>query len=294
VLGAAVLVVVCGTSLGWALSSGTSWDAGNGLVAVAARACDPDAIAVGSSPARVGRASGLLRGIAIADASRRPPRDDVPRWAAEDVAPGRYRLVVGAGLNVSGTVKVALGRPDQTLTSCTLVDQPPGPTACEVALPAGASALWIAGDAALARTVEHLAVTLIEPGAPDTCGLRAQRAIGSPARTLFVVGGRAWAEGAGLWTAGGGEVALVAERSTLTVSLRIRQGGAAGAVSVRSAAWSDRRHLGAGEVWDLDIPHRAAEGVLAFTIATAASFRPSELDASSNDTRLLGAWVEPR
>ena len=294
VLGTSVMVVACGASLGWALSPGVSWDAGSGLLAVSARACEPDAVGVRWSPARVGRVSGLLTGVPIADASRRPPRDAAPRWTAEDVPPGRYRLVVGSGLNVSGTVNVALGRPDQALTSCTLVDRPPGTTACVIALPAGASALWMTGDAAIARTVERLALTLIEPGAPGKCGVRAQRALVAPAGTIFVVGGRVWTEGAGLWTAGGGEVAMVAERSAPTVSLRIRQGGAAGAVSLRSSGWSDGRQLGAGEVWDIDIPRRAADRVVAFTIATTAAFRPSDRDASSSDTRVLGAWVEPR
>ena len=294
VLGVAMLVIACGASVGWALSPRTPWDAGNGLVAVASRACDPGAIGVGSSPARVGRASGLVTGLPIADASRRPPRDDVPRWAGVDVPPGRYRLVASSGLNVSGTVIVALGRPDQTLTTCTFADHAAGVTACEIALPAGASALWIDGDAAMARTVERLAVTLIEPGAPDRCGLRAQRVVVTPAGALFVVSGSAWTEGAGLWTAGGGEVELVAEPSAPTVSLRIRQGGAAGAVGVRSGAWSDGRQLRPGEVWDVDIPRRAKDRAVAITIATAGAFRPSDQDASSTDTRVLGAWVEAR
>jgi hypothetical protein len=294
VLGTAVLVVACGTSLGWALSPGVSWDSGSGLVAVARRACDPRATGVRSSPAGVGRVSGLLLGVPIADASRRPPRDNTLHWAAEDVPPGSYRLVVLSGLNVSGTVRVALGRRDQTWTSCTFADRAPGPTECVMALPAGASALWVDADAAMARTVERLAMTLVEPGAADACGLRAQRALTTPAGPMFVVGGRAWAEGAGLWTAGGGEVALVAERPASTLSLRIRQGGAAGAVNLRSGAWSDARQLAAGEVWDVDVPHRAAERIVPVTIATAAAFRPSDLDASSSDTRVLGAWVEPR
>ena len=50
VLGVSVLVVACGASLGWALSPGVSWDSGSGLVAVAARACDPHAAGVRSSP----------------------------------------------------------------------------------------------------------------------------------------------------------------------------------------------------------------------------------------------------
>jgi len=294
VVGAAVLVLVVGTSLGWALSPRTPWDSGNGMLAVAARACDPGAIGLGVSPLRVGRARGLVTGIPIVDASRRPQRDKVPRWAGVDVPPGRYRLVLASGLNVSGTVSVALGRPDQTLTSCSFAGQLPGATPCVIALPAGASALWIAGDATLARTAEQLAVTLVEPGAPDTCGLRAQRAVVTPAGTLFVVEGRAWAEGSGLWTAGGGEVHLVTEPAARTVSLRIRQGGAAGAVGVRSASWNDTRQLSAGEVWDVDIPRRATDRVVAFTITSGGAFRPSDQDAASTDSRVLGAWVEPR
>ena len=87
VLGTSVAVVACGSSLGWAMSPGVSWDAGSGLVAVAARACDRAAVGVRLSPARVGRASGLLMGVPIADASRRPPRGDGPRWAARTYRP---------------------------------------------------------------------------------------------------------------------------------------------------------------------------------------------------------------
>jgi hypothetical protein len=294
VVGVAAIVLACGASLGWALSPGTSWDAGSGLLAVTARACSPDAIGVRTSPARVARASGLLTGIPIGDASRRPPPDASSRWMAVDVPPGRYRLVVTSGLNVSGTVTIALGRPDRTLMSCTLVEQAPGPTACVMALPAGASALWITGDSALTRTAELLAVASIEPGDPESCGRRAQRAMTGASGTLFVLSGRAWAEGTGLWTAAGGEVAMVADPSAPAVSLRIRQGGAAGMVSLQSGTWNDSRRLGAGEVWDVDVPRRSATGAVAFTVATTAGFRPSDLDPSSNDSRALGAWVEPR
>ena len=110
---------------------------------------------------------------------------------------------------------------------------------------------------------------------------------------LFVVGGRAWTEGGGLWTTGGGEVALVAGGSS-PVALRIRQGGASGAVAVTAGEWTARRELVPGEVWDLDLPRQSADRTGAFTISTAGAFRPAEIDPSSRDTRLLGAWVEPR
>ena len=220
--------------------------------------------------------------------------DDAPRWTAQDVPPGRYRLVASSGLNVSGTVKVALGRPDQMLTSCTFGRQRAGPDRCVIALPAGASALWVGADAALARTVEQLAMTLVEPGASD--GVRAPRPTRSStsvrARSLSSVGapgpkapdcGRP-AAARSRWSPSG----------RLPLSLRIRQGGAAGAVSSGRARGAMRRQLAAGEVWDIDVPRRSADGAVPVAIATAAAFRPSDLDASSTDTRLLGAWVEPR
>ena len=67
-----------------------------------------------------------------------------------------------------------------------------------------------------------------------------------------------------------------------------------GAVSVTAGEWNQRRQLAPGEVWDLDVPRPAADRIGAFTIATAAAFRPADLDPASRDTRLLGAWVELR
>ena len=153
--------------------------------------------------------------------------------------------------------------------------------------------MWLSGDAALSRTAERLGLRVVEPGTPSTCGLRAQRAVVTRSGTLFVVGGRAWTEGTGLWTAGGGEVALVTGGAS-PMPLRIRQGGLDGAVSVTAGEWTQRRQLTPGEVWDLDVPRPPADRIGAFTIATAAAFRPADIDAASRDTRLLGAWVELR
>ena len=37
-----------------------------------------------------------------------------------------------------------------------------------------------------------------------------------------------------------------------------------------------------------------ADSVGVFTLSTPAAFRPSDQDSTSRDTRLLGAWIEPR
>ena len=197
----------------------------------------------------------------------------------------------GSGLRVSGTVRIALGRPELMLMSCTLVDSAPGSTPCEIALPAGASALWVSGDAGSRGRPSGWRCPWSSPAIPR-CVACGRNAPWSPrrARSLSsagVPGRKAPGSGRPAATRSPGR-----RRSTSVVPLRIRQGSAL-APSLAVGGMADRRDLGPGEVWDLDVPRRA-DGVAVVTIATAAAFRPSDVDASSTDTRLLGAWVEPR
>jgi hypothetical protein len=289
VAGAAILVISAGASAGWARSSGIAIDPGAGALDVIAAACRRGPmVATGATMTRP--APGGLDGLMIADASRRPP---VPgKWAAENVAPGRYAVYVRTGLNVTGRLDVALGRPDSVMTSCQLTDQPPGRTSCEVSLPAGARALWITGDAGVARTAESVSLELIEPDLSDRCALRAERVV-NRTPPMFVVGGRAWVEGPGLWTSGDGAVSLAVPVSGAMAALRVRAGGAGGEVSIESGAWRDHRRLDAGQVWDVDVPAPGAQSALV-SVATTAAFTPAERDASSVDRRRLGVWVEGR
>jgi hypothetical protein len=215
------------------------------------------------------------------------------RWSAADVPPGRYRLAAGAGRRVSGTVEVMLGRPDAILSRCVIDDRPAGRTACEIALPAGAAALWIAGDAQLSRTADRLWLEADRPGDPDLCDARAARALVHAGATWFVVTGRAWVEPAGLWTGGGQPVRLVSSGREALVRARIRQGAVGGPVRVSAGAWREARELAAGESWDIDVPGRPGRDV-AFTVEAPGGFRPAEHDPTSGDTRLLGVWIEPR
>jgi hypothetical protein len=294
VLGATALIVSGGASLGWGLSNGVAVDRGAGALSVLAHGCEPRARAVTTRPAGVIRARDALRAITIDDASRRPRRPEGPAWSGFDVPPGRYAVTLVSGLNVTGAVAIAFGRPDTVLARCTFADQAPGPTGCEIPLPAGASALWVTGDASIARTAERVALTLVEPGPAGGCGMRAGRAAVRDGRALFVADGQAWVEGAGLWTAGGGEVTLVASAINGRAGLHVRQGSAAGEVGVRSGSWSESRTLDAGATWDLQIPQGPSGTAMRVTVSTAAGFRPADADPASSDVRWLGAWIEPR
>lgn len=294
VLGAVMVVVSAGATLGWAISGAAPADPGAGALSVLARGCEAGARALATSPVRLSRGREAVQGLTIDDASRRPRRPDGPMWSGVDLPPGRYAVTLLSGLNVTGAVDIAFGRPDAVLTRCAFAEQRPGQTSCEVSLPAGASALWVTGDADIARTAERVALTLVEAGQTSACGDRAGRAAIRDGRALFVVAGQAWVEGAGLWTAGGGEVTLVAPPGDGSVALRIRQGGAGGEVTVRSGGWTDTRTLAAGDSWELDLPRATPGTATRLTVATAAAFRPSDTDPASSDTRRLGAWIEPR
>jgi hypothetical protein len=286
VLSGAILSISAGASAGWTISGKPGADVGAGALAVAADACR------GGPLVRTGATLALsskLDNLVIANASRRAPAPG--KWVGENVPPGRYVVHVASGLNVSGSLDVALGRPDAVFTSCVLDDQPPGPTSCEIDLPAGARALWVNGDAGIARTAEAVGLMLVAPDLTARCTLRAERVL-SGARSIFVVSGRAWVEGSGLWTRGGDAVELAVPVAGAFAALRVR-GADDGEVVVESGAWRDHRRLQAGETWDVDVPAPTG-GTALVRVATSASFVPADRDPASTDRRPLGVWVEGR
>jgi hypothetical protein len=294
-LAAAAMVVVSGATLGSTIAGGADLDRGAAALGVLARGCRDDARAVRTHPFTVTPAREALTGVAVADASRRLASPDAGRWSAIDVPPGRYRLAVASGSNVTGVAEISLGRPDAVLSRCDLQDQPPGLTACEIALPAGASALWVAGDSRLARSGQALSLVADAPGPAAHCDARASRALVQGDATWFVVGGRAWVERGGMWSAGGRRVQLVAGGTPgKAVPMRIRQGAAAGLVRVSAGSWDESRELAAGRTWDLEVPPAAEGRAAAFSVETYSAFRPLDHDPGSTDSRVLGVWIEPR
>lgn len=292
VLAGLIVFVSTGATFGWVRAGIAGRDPGAGALAAVALACEDATFAVRAAPFRVNDAYGETASATIEDASRRGPRMPV-MWSASDVPPGSYRVVARSGLNLSGELSVAVGRPDAVVQTCDFADALPGTTACDVNLPAGATGLWLIGDQRLQRTAESVALTLISRGVHE-CDWRARRAASRDSRVLFVLDGEAFVEAGGLWTRGGGEVTLVVPASDGRARVHIRQGGAAGEIRVDARGFGEGRLLESGATWDADIPVRPGDEYALVTIRSAATFRPADRDPASTDTRPLGAWIEPR
>ena len=292
VLAGVVVFLSAGATFGWARAGTAGRDPGAGTLAAIALACEDLTFGLRTGPFRVNDAFGETAGATIEDASRRPVRTPV-LWSASGVPPGSYRVIARSGLNLSGTLSVAAGRPDAVIQTCSFADAAPGITACDVHLPAGAAGLWVAGDERLQRSVESIALTLIARGVHECCW-RAPRAAARDGRVLFVLEGEAFVEAGGLWTRGGGDVTLVVPASGGRARLHVRQGGAAGEIRLDARGFGEARTLESGATWDAEIPVRPGDEYALVTIRSAATFRPADRDPASTDTRPLGAWIEPR
>jgi hypothetical protein len=191
-------------------------------------------------------------------------------------------------------LSVALGRVDATLLQCTFDRTPPGPTACVIDVPAGASALWLTADTELRRTVESLALEVITPSAPALCGLRARRVAVTGAGAVYVLDGAAYAEADGVWVEGHGTAQFLVSPGR-NGRLLVRQGPADGDVTITGDGWTVQKALRRGEEWDVTLPGRSRDDPsVSFRVTASAGARPSDAMPTSRDTRVLGCWVTLR
>jgi hypothetical protein len=107
--------------------------------------------------------------------------------------------------------------------------------------------------------------------------------------------GNAYLEPDGLWTAGGQTAELVLQVSpgANRAAFTLRAGPVTTPVQVRAGSLSLDAELSAGDARELDVPI-SPQGTALVTIRAGRGFRPSELDPSSADRRLLGVRLEQK
>ena len=179
------IALVVAVQLAWTLSTGPAIEAGSSELRLLAAACEPH---LPSAVADRRAAAGRARRVAAA-AGARSRALDRPRRRAGALPAGAERHRAS-----TGTLTVALGRPDVIVATCDVSGLAPGAAACAVDLPAGAESLWVQADGRLRTTVSSVGLALDAPPPAEACELRARRAVVDGAQVLYVTDGLVYAK----------------------------------------------------------------------------------------------------
>jgi hypothetical protein len=287
----AVAAVSLGASGGWLASRSAATEPGSSAFAMLSDACGRTPAFFRVAPFALSATRLDATAFGVNDAGRRPIVAGGPIWTGRDIPPGRYRLLLDSSLNTTGTVSIALGRPDAVIQRCDFTDHRPGATDCVVALPAGATWLSMTPDTALRSSVEGLRLQPIALGTAETCGLRAGRAVVNAAGVMYSQPDGVFAEATGLWVLGG-KVARLTVQPRGEGILSVRNGPAANVVRVTNGTSQQERNLAPGEYITVRLYTQRAGEAVPVTVSSEAGFRPADLELGNRDVRWLGVWVE--
>ena len=195
-----------------------------------------------------------------------------------------------------GTLALQVGRVGPPLASWTVQPQPGQPWTTTLWLPVNANFVGIRGAEQMERAIDSITIT---PNAVVDAGARPIVPTVLSAATygevsIFFHDERMYPEPAGVWLPGRRTVQMtvaVPPTHTTPVVLRIHSGGKANLATFSTFDWEREYSLVPGQAAEVALP-MVNGNVIPLTVAVADGFSPRELDASSNDPRFLGIWVE--
>jgi hypothetical protein len=209
---------------------------------------------------------------------------------------GRYRLWVDLSAAASFELALLGGRSDGPFASWSVNGDGAGALSRDVALPVGVSGVRVRVDSGAGPALRGI---WFQPapgnGRPAPfAGLRAASARRYGGVTVYAVAS-CYLEPDGLWTGGGrtAELVVQGDAGAPIATLIMRAGPVPTPVQVRAGTFSFEAELAPGEERELAVPVSPG-GAALVAVRTGRGFRPSEVDRSSADTRLLGVRLEPR
>jgi hypothetical protein len=155
-------------------------------------------------------------------------------------------------------------------------------------LPVGARVLAIRGDEGARDELDGVELRPIAlEFAPVTLDM-ARRAVRYDGAVVFFLDDRAFPEPSGFWVGGARDtwVVLAPDESRGPLSLLLRNAPVENTVTLEFGGRREEIVLKPGEERRVEMPG----GIALLRIRSAAGFRPSEADATSRDTRLLGVY----
>lgn len=281
----------------WSLEGASSLAPANGQIALLNRAAEhPSSPLLAYGPAGAGASQAGLRSIRV-DGAGFAGR---PAWASlwiPRLPAGTYRIwldnrVAGETFDAD----LVVGRGDVAVETWRFEDTPAEPIWRDITLPWPVRSLALrvsAPSRASVGSVSLEALSVLPAPAPGAPRVTAARRYG--ATIVMGVGDGVYLEPPGIWTAGqtASQLVLQGSEGATTHQLSIRAGAVPTDVALEAGTWRERLSLDPGAVRDILVPI-VADRATVLTVRSTAGFRPSETEAGSTDTRLLGVWIEFR
>ncbi len=189
-----------------------------------------------------------------------------------------------------------IGRVGPPLQSWTIQAEPRQSWTTTLWLPVNASFVGIRGPNEMERAIDSITITptaVVDAGArPIVPTVVSAATYGGV--SMFFHDDRMYPEPAGFWLPGRRTVQVtvaVPPNHSTPIVLRIHSGGKANVATFTTFDWERDYSLVPGQAAEVELP-MVNGNVIPLTVAVADGFSPRELDASSNDPRFLGIWVE--
>jgi hypothetical protein len=214
-----------------------------------------------------------------------------PLASFPQVPAGWYDVFVERRGAAEGWIMAGVGSDQYSIVTKSMTDADDG---VMVDLPVDVSSLSIRAEEAGRDQLEAIVLRPISIAAQPSSHGVARRAVRYGETNAFFMDDDSYPEPAGFWVAGGRETSVVIapDRHGAAMTLWVRNGAVANVVTLESGSWRDELSLGAGEGRRVDVPLEGRQTSARVRIGSAATFRPSEVDPNSRDTRLLGVFVE--
>ena len=167
----------------------------------------------------------------------------------------------------------------------------------QITLPVAVASLAVEADAGAKNTLHDVRIRAVSVLAPEA-GMEnreARRASRYGPAVVFLLGGDAWVEPAGIWVAAGSsaDFAIALDAQT-PLQLFVRNGPVENGVTLESGAWHERLALKPGEERIVQVPADSRRRTVPLKVAPTHGFRPADFDPKSQDVRELGVWIETR
>lgn len=240
-------------------------------------------------------AGDLGQRLAFATSLRRAPRNTA--FGAGLLPAGRYRLRATTRDAAAGTVDVAIGRDGAPLRQLSW-DRPDGQATAtaEVDLAMPVRLVTVRGEARATDAVSGVVMQVLEirPRDPRLGTENVERLAKFGSSLVYLLSDALYVERDGMWIRPAVDVPMVVARDDVPTSgplpVLVHNGPIANDV-VLTGTTTVQLSLAPDEERIVPLDVTWVNGAARFSVRAARGFRPREVDASSTDPRLLGAWI---